>query len=127
MSGKDTDHFYCAKSFPGATISDMEDYVKPLTRKSPQKMILHVGTNDLRTSSPKAIADSIINLVTQVREDSPETAVGVSALLVRSDQALNTNIKQVNGLLKDLCKRHRVPYLTNANIDYNHLNSKGLT
>ena len=41
-----------AKSFAGATTSDMEDYVKPVIRKEPQKLILHVGTNDLKKLPP---------------------------------------------------------------------------
>ena len=61
MSADDSDHYYIVKPFPyGATVSDMEDFVKLLTRRSPDKMILHVGTNDLRNnSSPKIIADSL--------------------------------------------------------------------
>ena len=35
------------KSFPGATIEDMEDFVKPLLRKKPDNVVLHIGTNDL--------------------------------------------------------------------------------
>ena len=71
MSADDPDHYYIVKPFPGATVSDMEDFVKPLTRRSLDKMILHVGTNDLRNnSSPKIIADSIVNIITQIKEDS---------------------------------------------------------
>ena len=36
---------YVVKLFPGATVEDMEDFIKPITRKSPDKLILHVGTN----------------------------------------------------------------------------------
>jgi hypothetical protein len=85
MSGNDSNHYSIVKPFPGATISDMEDFVKPLSRRSPDKMILHVGTNDLRSCTPGVIADSIVNLVTQVKEDSPNTTIGVSAILVRND------------------------------------------
>ena len=35
------------KSFSGATVSCMEDYMKPSIRNSPEHFILHVGTNDL--------------------------------------------------------------------------------
>ena len=31
------------KSFSGATTADMEDYMKPSVRKSPDHFILHVG------------------------------------------------------------------------------------
>lgn len=34
------------KSFSGAKIDDMEDYLKPLIRKNPYKMVLDVGTNN---------------------------------------------------------------------------------
>ena len=33
-------------SFPGATVSDLLDYLKPLLKKWPEKTILLVGTND---------------------------------------------------------------------------------
>ncbi|CAB4014407.1 Hypothetical predicted protein, partial [Paramuricea clavata] len=63
MSADDPNHHFIVKPFPGATVSDMEDFVKPLTRRTPDKMILHVGTNDLRShSTPKIIADSIVNI-----------------------------------------------------------------
>ena len=32
-------------SFPGCTTEDMHDFIKPLLRKNPNKIILHVGTN----------------------------------------------------------------------------------
>ena len=66
MSERDQSHHYVVKPFPGATISDMEDFVKPLVRRSPAKLILHVGTNDMRNASPKVIADSTMNLLTQI-------------------------------------------------------------
>ncbi len=67
MSKPDADHLYVVKSFSGATISDMEDFIKPITRKSPDKIILHVGTNGLKNSTPKVITDSILNLTTQIK------------------------------------------------------------
>ena len=51
------------KSFSGATTADMEDYMKPSVRKSPDHFILHVGTNDLSANkSPLQTANEIINL-----------------------------------------------------------------
>ena len=35
------------KSFSGAKIRDMQDYVKPTSRENPDQIIVHVGTNDL--------------------------------------------------------------------------------
>ena len=58
MGAKDSTNHFVVKPFPGANLSDMEDFVKPLVRKMPDKFILHVGTNDIKSSSPKAIAES---------------------------------------------------------------------
>ena len=129
MSADDPDHYYIVKPFPGATVSDMEDFVKPLTRRSPDKMILHVGTNDLRNnSSPKIIADSIVNIVTQIKEDSPGTAVGISAILVRNgNNELAAKATQTNNILKGYCSRNRIPFLSNSNMNHaSHLNMRGL-
>ena len=108
MHADDPDHYYIVKPFPGATVSDMEDFVKLLTRRSPDKMILHVGTNDLRNnSSPKIIADSIVNIVTQIKEDSPGTAFGISAILVRNDNnELAAKAIQTDNILKGYCSRN---------------------
>ena len=87
------------KQLARTSLSDVEDFVKPLVRKMPDKLILHVGTNDIKRSLPKAIAESTFNLVTQIRQDSPGTSVGVSALLVRSDNsdfAVKVNTIQYN-------------------------------
>ncbi|CAB4034844.1 Hypothetical predicted protein [Paramuricea clavata] len=37
MSKTDPNHYYVVKAFPGANLSDMEDFIKPITRKSPEK------------------------------------------------------------------------------------------
>ena len=68
MNAKDSTHYFVVKSFSGATVSDMDDYVKPLIRRSPDKLILHIGTNDVKSSSPQKIADTTKNLVARVRE-----------------------------------------------------------
>ena len=41
------------KNFPGATIDDMYDYIKPLLRKCPDNITLHVGTITRLMSDPK--------------------------------------------------------------------------
>ena len=42
------DKHVAVKSFSGARIADMEDYLKPLLRKEPDEIILHVGINNIR-------------------------------------------------------------------------------
>ena len=44
-----------AFSFSGATIDDMVDFAKPVIKRKPKKIILHVGTNNLKMDQPKKI------------------------------------------------------------------------
>ena len=127
MSSIDTDNFFVVKPFPGATVEDMNDFINPLIRKKPDKMILHVGTNNLKSSSPKVVAESILKLVTRIKEASPNTAVGISALLVRNDNhELAVKVNLVNNILRGYSINANISYLGNANINSSHLNSRGL-
>ena len=40
------------KDFPGARVRCMQDYVRPIIRENSDRIILHVGTNDLTTNIP---------------------------------------------------------------------------
>ena len=46
--------------FPGATINDMYDYIKPLFKKAPDNVILNVGTNDAPNSTSRTILDNML-------------------------------------------------------------------
>ena len=49
--------------FSGATIACMESYIKRTLKQNTNKVILHIGTNDLRsTTKPLEIASNIIDL-----------------------------------------------------------------
>ncbi|CAB4021832.1 Tetratricopeptide repeat 28, partial [Paramuricea clavata] len=52
------------KAFSGSRVEDMQDYIKPLIRKKPDTMILHVGTNDIKddTKSAEVVAAGVLNL-----------------------------------------------------------------
>ena len=43
-----TDTRVKVSTFPGRTNLDMADYIRPIIRKNPQKLVLHVGTNSLK-------------------------------------------------------------------------------
>ena len=73
------------KTFSRATVSCMEDYMKPALRNSPDHFILHAVTNDL--SSEKCsmeIAESIINLACQLKIEIHD--VSVSTTMLRTDE-----------------------------------------
>ena len=69
------------KSFSGAKISDMQDYVKPTLRENPDQTIVH----DLASNNrPKQIVESIIGKATSLKSGTCD--VLVSSITVRKDQ-----------------------------------------
>ena len=78
--------YFKVATFPGCTIRDMRDHIKPILRKKPDQLIIHVGTNSLRESeSPSACSDEIISLVSSIKRDATDTDVVLSSLTARSD------------------------------------------
>ena len=115
------------KSFSGARISDMDDYLKPLLRKEPDSVILHVGTDNIRDESSLSVAEGIINMASQVQQDFPSTRLAISPLLPRSDNLeLNDKIKEANKILNSLCSSRGLTLLHMTNIDLTCLNRRGV-
>ena len=54
------------KPFPGATTEDMEDFIKPILRKEPENITIHVRTNDVNSKEPRLTAEGIVNLALQM-------------------------------------------------------------
>ena len=54
------------RSFPRATINDMYDYIKPLLKKVPDNVILHVGTNDAPNSTSRTISNNMLSLKSSI-------------------------------------------------------------
>ncbi|PFX17605.1 hypothetical protein AWC38_SpisGene18061 [Stylophora pistillata] len=73
----------------------MHDFIKPLLRKKPDEIILHVETNSLRScDTPRACAEEIIDLAAMVSCKSP-AKIALSSLVCRSDdEALASKIAE---------------------------------
>ena len=111
------------KTFSGATVSCMEDYMKSSLRNSPDHFILCVGTNDL--SSEKCsmeIAKSLINLVCWLQNEIHD--VRFSIIILRTDdKKLNEKGMEVNLHLKELSKEKNIFLIDNSRkIKAKHLN-----
>ena len=50
------------KTFPGARINEMKHYVIPTLATKPNTLIVHVGTNDLRSNTPSILMSSLEDL-----------------------------------------------------------------
>ena len=58
------------KSFSGAKVRCMEEYIQPTLRETPSHVILHVGTNDVTaTQEPQQIAEGIVNLAVKIKRN----------------------------------------------------------
>ena len=71
------------KTFPGATAEDMKFYIQPALKSKPETVIVHCGTNNLRSEEPYVVARKIIDVAVQAKSHVPE--VMVSALIKRAD------------------------------------------
>ena len=112
------------KTFAGATTSCMKDYVRPSLRYNPDAILLHCGTNDLRSDkSACEIAGEIINLAKDMK--STENDVIISGIVVRND-SLNDKGLEVNTIIKTKCTENSFVFCDNSNISGNHLNASGL-
>ena len=72
------------KKFSEATVSCVEDYMKPSLKNSPDHFILHVGTNDLSSEKfSMEIAESVINLACRLKNEIND--VSVSTVILRTE------------------------------------------
>ena len=113
------------KSFSGATTECLEHYIQPSLRYKPDLIIIHCGTNDLRSEkSSKIIAEDIVKLAIGVKTE--ENEVMVSGIVQRNDN-LNSKGMQVNDFLKLLSSERNIGFIDNSAIDTKkHLNSSNL-
>ena len=94
---KSVKHKTQIKSFPGATVEDLKDYIKPSLKRKPKNIILQVGTNDLKRKSAKDSAMNIDKLCKSIKSDHPQMSVSVSEIIHREDnQELMKKVMAVN-------------------------------
>ena len=113
------------KSFTGARTACMEDYIKPSLNHKPDVLVLHVGTNNLKSANkPEDIANDIIKLATSIKSRVNE--IIISGIVDRNDQ-FNTKGNEVNDILKTKCILNNFTFCDNSNISRSyHTNGSGL-
>jgi len=86
--------------FPGSTIEDLKDYyIKPLLRKQPSKVILHVGTNNasLKNANPDLILNALLDFKKDIEDQIPGCIVVLSMPTKRFDnEKLGKIIESLN-------------------------------
>ena len=113
------------KSFFGAKVRCMEDYIPLTLRETPSHVIhLHVSTNDLTTKQdPQQIAESIINLAVKITRNCH---VSISNITAKNDKYLK-KATDVNRNLKNRCREKIFHFINRGNaITVRHLNASNL-
>ena len=115
-------------SFPGCTTQDMADYIKPIIRKKPNQLVLHVGTNNLRNcENSTTCAKDIIQLGESINSSIPETKITISGLITRDDEEiLASKVNEVNAMLEQLCLEKNWAFIEHCNITSQYLNKSKL-
>ena len=121
------------KHFGGSTSLDMVDYIKPSANSKPDKIIVHVGTNDI-TKNVTNTTENLDLIVNAVKDLSPETQLYFSEICMRKDIPSSfQKVSEINRSLKQFCQSRNIGFVENANIDASclarkklHLNQKGI-
>ena len=112
------------RSHPGATSEDLIDSCKPIARRAPDVIILHVGTNDLDKRDENSIVENIKKIKNEIVSTSPNTKVLVSLIISRyDDDNLNDKGVLVNDKLMQELPRSEI---NNSNLDRQCVGLKGL-
>ncbi len=127
-------YYTVVKTFPGATIEDMESYMVPTLNKKPDGLIIHCGTNNLRSDKPEETAKKILNVA--LTASRTVRSVAVSRILARGDSdVMESKQAHVNNLLERSLETHGIDFIKHENFDENwqdllyddgiHLNQRG--
>ena len=127
-------YYTVVKTFPGATIEEMESYMVPTLNKNPDGLIIHCGTNNLRSDKPEETAKKILNVA--LTASRTVRSVAVSRILARGDSdVMESKRAHINNLLERSLETHGIDFIKHENFDENwqdllyddgiHLNQRG--
>ena len=104
------------RSFSGAKVKCMKDYVKPCIRENdPDHVILHVGTNEMNSElPPERIAKSVVDVAKNVKSDT--RSVSISSILPRNDN-FNNKVIEVKKELEKMCNKEKLKLIKHNNIN----------
>ena len=113
------------RSFPGADVRDMYDYLQPLLRKEPKYIILHVGSNDAPYKSSDEIVDDILKLKAYIESTLSNVKDYLSSPIPRYDDAnAGLTIHHLRSKMRDLSTCFQV--VIDNNVEPICIGKKGL-
>lgn len=116
------------KTYRGAKIEEVrQEFKNDCNRrnKKAHSIILHVGTNNLVDEKASEAAEKMEKLILEAKTQGMNVAV--SSVVRRYDNKVNpARIVEFNNLLHELCKKHKIAFISNNNIGQNELNRSKL-
>ena len=86
---------------PGGKIDNIKENLNDFLHEELQKVIIHVGTNNAMTDTPKEIFEKLILLKHQNESILPKCVVTISNLIMKTDEPKAFKInEEVNRLIK---------------------------
>ena len=86
---------------PGGKTDDIKENSNDLLHEELQKVIIHAGTNNAMTDTPKEIIEKLISLKHQIESILPKCEVPISNLIMRMDEPKAAKInEEVNRIIK---------------------------
>ena len=108
---------------PGGKIDDIKENLNGSLHEELQKVIIHVGTNNAMTETPKEIFEKLISLKHQIESILGKCEVTISNLIMRTDEPKISNInEEVNSFIKSAS----INFVENSNIKGKQLGKRGL-
>ena len=113
------------KHFSGSTIEDMKTYIQPPLICDPDRLMIHVVSNDLRSSQD---SETIAKNITDIAKNSTtiKKAILVSNIVPRRAN-MNGKGHQVYNILQKTCVEKNFAYVNHDNIKpCQHCNYEGV-
>ena len=101
----------------------MKFFIIPHLRKCPDKIVLHVGTNNAPHATPEEMFDAIEDLKSFMQKYAPESKIIISMPVLQVDKA---NANDINRRYIDLLKEAKVDCIFNDNIAESNIDQYGL-
>ena len=105
----------------------MKDYIKPILRRNPDIIVLHVGTNDVKGNNASKVMDDIDSLCQEIKETNPGVEITLSELTTREDNPeAKKTVTEVNTLFENYCTATNMYLIKHKNITDRSLNKSTL-
>ena len=105
-------------TFPGKRAEEIAPEIKNINMSADSRathVIIHAGTNNLRTDTGDECIKNIKVLCASVKEKFPKAKIGVSGIVLRKDIDISGKTHKVNEQLKLLCDQSN---LTSIELNY---------